>query len=239
MGEREPRAAGIWLLLLLCPLAAAANAGLSLLVQYKLHLSLFLDTLFNAAVTFSAGFLPGIATAVLTFVICALRGEPPETHFFVLCSIAEIFLIWIFRRRFKKAWASSTPSAAPAPYSFIAVASSLLILALMDCAVISILGGSIDTAVFLVFSPPRNQFSPEGVFRLGLLRNGVPILWANVLSRFPINLVDRFIVVFGGCGVSLFIGKLYAKRDLRILPQSRGSQIEPSVRSRIEPSVRS
>jgi hypothetical protein len=176
-------------------------------------LSLFLDTLFNAAITFSAGFLPGISTAFLTFVICAFRQQPPETHFFALCSIAEIFLIWMFRRRFKKVWTPSrVPSTAPVSYSFIAAASSLLILALIDCAVISILGGAIDTAIFLIFSPPRNQFSPEGVFRLGLLRNGVPILWANILSRFPINLVDRFIVVFGGYGVSLLIGKIYTKR---------------------------
>ncbi|MDR1047442.1 MAG: hypothetical protein LBL64_06690, partial [Treponema sp.] len=106
------------------------------------------------------------------------------------------------------------PSAASGPvsYSLIAAASSLLILALIDCLVISVLGGVIDTAIFLLFSPPRNQFSPEGVFRLGLLRNGVPILWANILSRFPINLVDRFIVIFGGCGVSLLIGKIYPVR---------------------------
>jgi hypothetical protein len=216
MGAKKTKAGGIGILLLLCPLAAAANAALSLLVQYKLHLSLFLDTLFNAAITFSAGLLPGIATAILTFVICALRREPPETHFFVLCSIAEIFLIWIFHSRVKQTWTSSwtkskTPAAASGPvsYSFIAAASSLLILALAACVAISILGGVIDTAVFLLFSPPRNQFSPEGAFRLGLLRNGVPLLWASILSRFPINLADRLIVVFGGYGVSLLIGKIY------------------------------
>jgi hypothetical protein len=215
MAEKETKGGGIWLLFLLCPLAALGNAGLSLLVQYRLHLSLFLDTLFNVAITFSAGFLPGVATAILTFVICAIRQEPPETHFFVICSIAEIFLIWMLRRRFLKAWTPARASAAApglVPYSFISAAASLLILALVDCLVISILGGAVDTAIFLLFSPPRNQFSPEGVFRLGLLRNGIPILWANILSRFPINLVDRFIVIFGGYGVSLLIGKIRAPR---------------------------
>jgi hypothetical protein len=77
---------------------------------------------------------------------------------------------------------------------------------------ISILGGAIDTTVFMLFSQTKVNFSPEGVFRLGLLRNGIPILWANILARFPINLVDRFIVVFGGCGVSLLIGKIYPGR---------------------------
>jgi hypothetical protein len=172
-------------------------------------LSLFLDTLFNVVMTFWAGPPAGIVTALLTFGICALRRQPPETHFFILCSVAEIFLIWVFRRRFRKAWASSgVPFAGPVSYSFIDVASSLLLLALIDCAAISVLGGGIDTALFLIFSPARNQFSPEGTFRLGLLRNGVPILWANILSRFPINLVDRFIVVFGGYGLSRLMGKL-------------------------------
>jgi hypothetical protein len=215
MGERKPGAARIGILLLLCLLSMAANTALSQLVQSRLHLPLFLDTLFNAAITFSAGLLPGISTAFLPFVVFAFRQQPPEPNFFVLCSIAEVLLIWIFHRRLKKSWTPSKVSstaAEPAPYSFIAVASSLLILALIDCLVISVLGGAIDTIVFTIFSQPKIQFSPEGTFRLGLLRNGVPLLWANVLSRFPINLVDRFIVVFGGYGVSLLIGKIYPGR---------------------------
>jgi hypothetical protein len=215
MKAKETKGGSIGILLLLCLLAMTANTALSQLVQSKLHLPLFLDTLFNAAITFSAGLLPGIFTAIFPFVIFALRQQPPEINFFVLCSIAEVFLIWIFHRRLKKAWApSGGPSAAlgPVSYSFIAAASSLLILALIDCAMISILGGAIDTTIFMLFSQPKIQFSPEGTFRLGLLRNGVPLLWANILSRFPINLVDRFIVVFGGYGVSLLIGKIYPGR---------------------------
>jgi hypothetical protein len=211
MKAKETKGGRIGILLLLCLLAMAANIALSQVVQSRLNLPLFLDTLFSAAITFSAGLLPGIATTILPFVIFALRQQPPEPNFFVFCSIAEVFLIWIFHRRFKKSWTMS-PAAKPAPYSFIVAASSLLILALMDCAMISILGGAIDTTVFMLFSRTKVLFSPEGTFRLGLLRNGVPLLWANILSRFPINLVDRFIVIFGGYGVSLLIGKIYTRR---------------------------
>jgi hypothetical protein len=215
MKAKETKGGKIGILLLLCLLAMAANTALSQLIQSKLHLPLFLDTLFNAAITFSAGLLPGIATTILPFVFFALRQQPPELNFFVLCSIAEVFLIWIFHRRLKKSRTGSrapSPAAEPALYSFIVAASSLLILALLDCAMISILGGAIDTAVFTLFSQTKLHFSPEGTFRLGLLRNGVPLLWANILSRFPINLVDRFIVVFGGYGVSLLIGKIYRRQ---------------------------
>jgi hypothetical protein len=208
MAANETKAGGIRILFLLCPLAAAANKVLGMLVQDVFRLPLFLDTLFSAAITFSAGLVPGIATALLTYTINAFFYDTPETLFFVFCGIAEVVLVWMFRRRrFKKIWAPS-----PAPYSFIAAASSLLLLALIACAVISILGGIIDTALFMIFSQTRVEFSPEGTFRLGLLRNGVPLLWANILSRFPVNLVDRFIVVFGGYGVSLLIGKIYTRR---------------------------
>jgi hypothetical protein len=212
MAVKEIKAGGIWILLLLCPLAAAANKALGMLVQEGFRLPLFLDTLFNAAITFSAGLLPGIATALLTYTINAFFYDTPETLFFVFCGIAEVILVWIFHRRFEKLWTPSRASPAPVPYSFIAAVSSLLILALIACAVISILGGIIDTALFIIFSQTRVDFSPEGTFRLGLLRNGIPLLWANILSRFPVNLVDRFIVVFGGYGISLLIGKIYPRR---------------------------
>jgi hypothetical protein len=35
----------------------------------------------------------------------------------------------------------------------------------------------------------------------------MPVLAAAVLSRIPINIVDRFIVVFGGYGISLLYRK--------------------------------
>ncbi|MDR3160709.1 MAG: hypothetical protein LBU28_03745, partial [Spirochaetaceae bacterium] len=112
------KTARIWFLVLLCPLAAAANIGLSSLVREGLHAPLFLDTLFTTALTFSAGLLPGIATALLTMIITVSHDGLPEINLFVLCSIAEAVLVWIFRRRFEKLWKPSP--AEPVLYSFIA-----------------------------------------------------------------------------------------------------------------------
>ena len=198
----------IVVLILLCPLGGAANVALSVLAHEGLHLPLFLDTLFTTALTFSAGLLSGVSTALLTILTAVATGinvETPEAHLFVLCSIAEVVLVWIFRHRFEKLWPQA---AGQVSYPFIAAASWLLLLALISCTVISVLGGLIDTALFAAFSQTRTAFSPEGVFRMGLLRNGVSLLWANILARFPINLVDRFIVIFGGYGVSRLIGKI-------------------------------
>jgi len=96
-------------------------------------------------------------------------------------------------------------------YTFIGVASLLLVLAVLDCVVISVTGGIIDYAL-TVFSMPRT-FSPEDNLKLGLLRNNVPLLATAILSRIPINIVDRFIVVFGGYGVSLLYRKwIYSEK---------------------------
>jgi len=97
----------------------------------------------------------------------------------------------------------------PSFNSFIGVAAKLLVLAVLDCIVVSISGGIID---FIITrnSAPRPIF-PEDTFKLGLLRNNVPVLATAILSRIPINIVDRFIAIFGGYGISV----LYRKRFIK------------------------
>ncbi|GHV78723.1 hypothetical protein AGMMS49944_05140 [Spirochaetia bacterium] len=86
--------------ILLCLLSAAANVFLSTLAGRVLQLPLFLDTLFTVAITFAAGLVPGIVAAVLSIAISgSLYYEAPLTYFFVLCSIAEVVLVWMYRRR--------------------------------------------------------------------------------------------------------------------------------------------
>jgi hypothetical protein len=181
---------GLLKLSLLCLLAAGANFSLNFLAAGILRLPLFLDTIFTAAITFSAGPLPGIAAAVLSTALIEVRFEDPNLYLFVLCSITEVFLIWAFCK------------GAIRPYAAVSTMASFLFLALADCVVISVLGGLIDYIVYMRMSQPRTTFSPEDVFKLGLLRNSVPVLTADILARIPINLVDRFVVIFGGYGVS-------------------------------------
>jgi len=56
------------------------------------------------------------------------------------------------------------------------------------------------------FSVPW-KYSPSDIFKLGFLRHNAPVLAAGILSRIPINIVDRFIVIFGGYGISLIFRK--------------------------------
>ncbi|WP_010263772.1 hypothetical protein [Treponema primitia] len=179
-------------LTLLCFLAVTANFFLNILTGRGFRLSLFLDTVFSVALTFATGLVPGIAASILSAIIINTHDHAPLfNYFFVLCSIVEVILVWMYCRRLSK---PREP--------FISTVASLLLLYLTTCVVISVLGGLIDYCIFAVASRAKDSFSPEDIFKLGLLRNNVPVLWSDIFSRIPINLIDRFVVIFGGYGVS-------------------------------------
>ena len=45
-------------------------------------------------------------------------------------------------------------------------------------------------------------FNAAVVFAAGLITNNLPVLAVNILSRIQVNIVDRFIVIFGGYFIS-------------------------------------
>jgi len=196
----------------LCVLSAFGNI-LGSLLHTKTGIPLYIDTIFNAAICFSAGLIPALVTVTLVYPVMDflvnryIRILPVELGFFsnvwVICMIVEILLIWLFYKKMKKREAVFLE--APGLNTFTGVAVQLLVLAVIDCVVISVTGGIIDYAL-TVSSMPRS-FSPEDYFKLGLLRNNMPLLATAILSRIPINIVDRFIVIFGGYGISLLYRK--------------------------------
>ncbi|MFP3043741.1 hypothetical protein LQZ19_18170 [Treponema primitia] len=194
-------------LVLCCLLAAGANFLLTRFKGDVLALPLYLDTLFTCAVTFAAGLLPGICTAILTattfpYIFYGIH----KNTLFVLCSIAEVLLVWSFRHRL------SEEKDAPVQVSFVSKVAVLFILAVFACIIESLLGGVIDYFLFNSLHEIKSQYSPEDWFKQGLLRSNMPLLWASILSRLPINIVDRFIVIFGGYSVSLGIRKFLRHR---------------------------
>jgi hypothetical protein len=100
----------------------------------------------------------------------------------------------------------------PSFLSFTRIAALLLALIAADCIVISVTGGIIDV-IMTSFSIARIHF-PEDTFKLGLLRGNMPLLPAAILSRVPINIVDRFIAVFVGYGLSLLWKNLMRKKSI-------------------------
>jgi hypothetical protein len=193
----------------LCVLAALLNILLNYIFMVLLGFPLFMDNVFTAAIAFSAGLLPGVAVAVLTWLFPCLYYK--VFQFFFICSITEVLLICAL-----KPAAPSVPDFASkdkiiAIYTGIAV--KLLLLYIICALTISILGGVIDYLQILFMEGHEQLYSVEHAFKLGLVMNNFPVLAVCILSRIPVNLVDRFIVIVGGYLISLGLGKLGIRNE--------------------------
>jgi hypothetical protein len=226
----------VWKVFVLCVLSAVGNVACGALVSGVLGLSLYLDTVFTVAVTFSFGLLPGLLTGALFYPgydilrnIILNTGAAPfwAVNAFVLCTVSEILLVWFFRSRIAPASGRGMESGVPGKprrfvpseesflSSFIGTAALLMVLAVLDCILVSISGGLVDFVLYKLRASPQETY-PEDIFKFGLFRNNVPVLAAAILSRIPINIVDRFIAVFAGYGISLLYRKWAGKT--RTLP---------------------
>ena len=83
-----------------------------------------------------------------------------------------------------------------------------MILYITVCIVISILGGLIDYVFYTVLPNIKPAFSAEDAFKEWPLYDPRPVLAMNILSRLPVNLIDRFIVISGGYFISRAVIKL-------------------------------
>jgi len=218
MSGVQSRITVIGKIIILCAVCAFCNAALSYLLNTVLKVPLYADTIFTVAMCFTAGLLSGILTgAALSplafFVVCKyLLGLPFEIswvrNIFTICVLAEIALVCFFHAKIKDREEIFVQK--PSLNSFTGVATHLMVLVALDCIVVSVCGGTIDFILNKLSAPLT--YSPEDTFELGLLRNNVPVLATAILSRIPINIVDRFIAVFGGYGISLALRKVVAMR---------------------------
>jgi hypothetical protein len=83
---------------------------------------------------------------------------------------------------------------------------ALILLAFVLCVVISILGGCISTIIIFL----DNSAAAAGTITLGAtvpeLVPNMSLIAREILSRIPINIIDRLISVFVGYGVARLIG---------------------------------
>jgi len=113
-------------------------------------------------------------------IICAFKPSAPDTSFY----------------------ASKEKIAA----SLTALVSKLFLLYILCAAAISVVGGVVDYITHLFVE--RNYYSVDDLFKQGLFMSNMPVLAVNILSRLPINIVDRFIVIFGGYLISRGLAKI-------------------------------
>ena len=200
-------------ILILCIVSAFGNAAFRYFINGMANIPLYVDTVFTAAMCFYAGLVPGLLTAVLSSVFFSLvyvflQGFPAQNvwmvNVFIICVILEVLTVWLYRKKMKPSETAFLEN--PCIDSFINIPIHLLILAFIACLTVSIAGGIIDS-VFNHFNIIRSP-GPNANFKMVLLRNDVTYLAAAILSRIPINIVDRFIVVFGGFGISILYRKI-------------------------------
>jgi hypothetical protein len=184
-----------------CLAGAAANIALNYLFINVLRTPLYLDTVFNAAVTFSFGLVPGLITAMLTTVIQGIwHGSFP---IFFLCSFAEVALIWLLNPLRRRNFGEKIPMVY-AVYIF----SRLMLMYIICALAVSVIGGLVDLLYHDTFGNQKTYISAEDMYKSSLVKSEISLLVKNILSRFPVNVVDRAIVIFGGFFVFLGAKKL-------------------------------
>lgn len=216
-------------IIVLCLVSAFANAFICFILNDLLKIPLYADTIFTAAMCFTVGMFAGIITGVvlspilffiiylyilnLSFEVALVRDT------FIICIVIEVLLVCFIHSKFKareNVFLEKLAAKQTAFSSFIPIASYLLILVALDCVIISICGGIVEIIIKQFTS--NWKISPEDTFKLVLIRYDVPLLFSAILSRIPINIVDRFIVVFGGYGISLLFRKWVWGHQRRMMP---------------------
>jgi hypothetical protein len=86
---------------------------------------------------------------------------------------------------------------------------ALLILSFALCIAMSVLGGL--SAALIKFRASADIDGPEFFFNLALLRRNLPLVFVEILSRIPINVIDRLVSVFCAYGIAVLFRKLLAK----------------------------
>jgi hypothetical protein len=183
-------------LIILCILSIALNILATIFFVGVLRLPLYTDTIFNAVVLFSAGLIPALIVAFFTWLLpCFYWGGP---NLFVICSIAEVLLIWVFSPNKQKN--PDTPH--------IIVLLKLILIYVICVIAVSILGGILNYISDIFRDSPLQYYNIVDNFKVGLIIYDLPKLALHILSRIPANIVDRFLVVFGGYAISLGLKKI-------------------------------
>ena len=211
-----------------------AGALLNMIV-YKVFISmmglpLYLDTIFTITVTFIYGPVWGVLTGALTN-ITSISVYGLEYYLFALCNIAAALITWFFIRLFPRELDlrmnvvyTSLPlyqaGSSRLSAHLSAVMDRVIVLTLLSfalCLAMSILGGCISVFIGLFKAAAVNPAAVQTMFH----RN-IPMLLNEILSRVPINIIDRLISSFAAFGVALGVfqilkrmGKLEKNKDQR------------------------
>jgi len=219
----------------LCIAASLLNLAINKLCLL-LDFPLYLDTILTVSVTLLYGPMWGSLTGTLTNIIAntlVLDVYGWASYLFALCNIATALLTWLFVRFFPRelSFEASVNRYAAATQTFPGnkpekpmnpslesrrldeVLNRLIVLVFLAfalCIAMSLLGGLISAFIqFLLASSGSAQPNPAATqLSSTLFRQHIPVVAVEILSRIPMNVIDRLITVFAAYGIANAIGRL-------------------------------
>ena len=206
----------------LCLTGTLLNITISRL-SFLSGIPLYLDTVLTISVTLTGGLFCGAVCAALTNIIYhTLWGYGWEGYLFAVCNIATAFITWFFIKIFpseldflyKKplynAGVSVKRSLIETIMNRVVV---LIIFSFALCLGMSFFGGFIATVIIALDASYKSSGSGiAAIFSATMFKGNTPVIIAEIVSRIPVNIVDRLISVFAGYGIALGIRRLMFNR---------------------------
>jgi hypothetical protein len=139
-----------------------------------------------------------------------------EGYLFALCNIATAVVTWLFMRFFSRelGWPyqvrgpdTSRPAISSLQKSrrFEAAADRAIVLILLSfglCIAMSVLGGLISAFIQIGVNPASIEVP---LISAAMSDQKLPLILTEIMSRFPINIIDRLITAFAGYGFAVLI----------------------------------
>ncbi|MDR0447649.1 MAG: hypothetical protein LBH07_03175 [Treponema sp.] len=209
--------------LIICLAGVLLNVVITILFY---RIPLYMDTIMTVAVTFLCGLPWGVLCGVLTSITGhTLWFWSWLAYLFTLCSIATAIITWLFIRFFPGAL--TVVIEGESKTQTIAFRSSylnrimdrvvaLILLSFALCIAMSILGGLIS--VFIQFINNAYTDDPNRFAFLGrvLFDENSPVILVEIMSRIPVNIVDRLIAAFAGFGIALGFHSLLQRLTIKV-----------------------
>jgi hypothetical protein len=206
-------------ILLLSAAASLGNKFLAILAN-KARTGLWLDTAFVITAVFSGGLEAGMLCSLFTTALSGVfhrlflgRDYYWGSYIYGLCFAATALATWLFSRSFPGECASlriikRRKEPFPQTASPLDRIIMLSLLSLSLWIVISVMGALISLFNYQVLHAVSDDIAAENTFKLGLLQRGFSLAVSEFLTRIPINIIDRPVSVFIGCGTSMLLKKL-------------------------------
>ena len=178
---------------------------------------LYSDTILTVTLTFIGGPFWGALCGALTNLIGhSIRFWGWAGYLFALCNIATALLTYLFIRLFPRELALSKwwkagrfdipGERASKSRRLESIMGRIVVLVLLSfalCLAMSILGGLIAAFIQFLNPAPPDPIHISAFLAPILFGQHVPIVVVEILSRIPVNIIDRLIAAFGGYGIAL------------------------------------